>query len=91
MNPDLSDSEFIDRIEPMDPATPGFGGSEAGDMPTPGGDLGGGEDDGDDGEDDESEELRIVENSLMQEDEDEPDLSLVSFHSHLVICCTCRS
>lgn len=38
----------------------------------------------DEGEDDESEELRIVENSLIQEDEDEPDLSLVSFHSYLV-------
>lgn len=35
----------------MDPATPGFGGSEAGDMPTPGGDLGMGDDDGEEDDD----------------------------------------
>ncbi|KAI0819120.1 TAFII55 protein conserved region-domain-containing protein [Irpex lacteus] len=51
VNPDLSDSEFIDRPDTVEPTTPGFGGSEAGDMPTPGADLG--ERDGDMDEDDE--------------------------------------
>ncbi|KAF7965266.1 hypothetical protein HWV62_27805 [Athelia sp. TMB] len=46
VNPDLSDSEFLERDEPFDAPTP-FVGSDAGDAPTPGG-LG---DDGDDGED----------------------------------------
>lgn len=55
VNPDLSDSEFIDRAEALGAATPGFGGSEAGDMPTPGGDLGERDDD-DDGADEDAEE-----------------------------------
>lgn len=39
VNPDLSDSEFIERDEPLDAPTP-FLGSDMGDAPTPGGDLG---------------------------------------------------
>lgn len=52
VNPDLSDSEFIDRQDAHDALTPGFGGSEAGDMPTPGGDLGERDEEGDDAEED---------------------------------------
>ena len=40
VNPDLSDSEYMDRQDAMDAPTPGFGGSEAGDVATPGADLG---------------------------------------------------
>lgn len=47
VNPDLSDSEFLERDEPLDAPTP-FIGSDAGDAPTPGGDLG--DPDGEDGE-----------------------------------------
>jgi transcription initiation factor TFIID subunit 7 len=39
VNPDLSDSEFIEPDEPVDAPTP-FLGSEGGDAPTPSGDLG---------------------------------------------------
>ncbi|KAI0086172.1 TAFII55 protein conserved region-domain-containing protein [Irpex rosettiformis] len=55
VNPDLSDSEFIDRPDVFDAPTPGFGGSELGDMPTPGGDLGERDEDVDEG-DEEGEE-----------------------------------
>ncbi|KAI0928684.1 hypothetical protein AcW1_005862 [Taiwanofungus camphoratus] len=56
VNPDLSDSEFVDR-EPLDAATPGFLGSDVGDAPTPGPDHGGGEeeDEGEDGNEGEGE------------------------------------
>lgn len=47
VNPDLSDSEFIEREEPIDAPTP-FNESETGDAPTPGPD--GGDGDGDEGE-----------------------------------------
>ena len=49
VNPDLSDSEFIEREETMEPTTPGFLGSDAGDEMTP---MGGQDDDdeGDEGE-----------------------------------------
>ncbi|KAF8892460.1 TAFII55 protein conserved region-domain-containing protein [Infundibulicybe gibba] len=50
VNPDLSDSEFIERDEPLDAPTPAV--SDFGDPTTPGGDLGDGEDDGD-GDDEE--------------------------------------
>lgn len=41
VNPDLSDSEFIERDDdPLDAAASGLLGSEAGDAPTPGADLG---------------------------------------------------
>lgn len=63
VNPDLSDSEFQDREETMDPMTPGFGGSEAGDMPTPGGDHGEG-----DGERDERDEEGEEEEGDIDED-----------------------
>ena len=52
VNPDLSDSEFIDRPDALDAATPGFGGSEMGDMPTLGGDLGDRDEDGEEGDED---------------------------------------
>lgn len=50
VNPDLSDSEFIDREDPVDAPTPGFGESEVGDAPTPGP---GAEHEGDEGEEEE--------------------------------------
>ncbi|EIW85105.1 hypothetical protein CONPUDRAFT_87599 [Coniophora puteana RWD-64-598 SS2] len=49
VNPDLSDSEFIDRDERA--GDPGIAGSDAGDAPTPGPDAGDG--DADEGEEDE--------------------------------------
>ncbi|KAG9318847.1 hypothetical protein JVU11DRAFT_951 [Chiua virens] len=39
VNPDLSDSEFIEREEPLEAPTPGPQGSEAGDIATPGADA----------------------------------------------------
>ncbi len=42
VNPDLSDSEFVEREEPIDAPTPGMAESDIGDAPTPGA---GGEDD----------------------------------------------
>lgn len=39
VNPDLSDSEFIEREEPLEAPTPGPQGSEAGDVATPGPDA----------------------------------------------------
>ncbi|PSR75389.1 hypothetical protein PHLCEN_2v9147 [Hermanssonia centrifuga] len=36
VNPDLSDSEFLDQEVTNDPQTPGYANSEVGDMPTPG-------------------------------------------------------
>jgi transcription initiation factor TFIID subunit 7 len=53
VNPDLSDSEFIERDDPSDMPTPAIG-SDMGDAPTPSGDFG--EGDGDDEEDEEDEE-----------------------------------
>ena len=52
VNPDLSDSEYIEKENPMDPTTPGFAGSDAGDAPTPGPDHGDADEgaDGDEGE-----------------------------------------
>jgi len=38
VNPDLSDSEFVERDEPVDAPTPGMAESDIGDAPTPGGD-----------------------------------------------------
>jgi transcription initiation factor TFIID subunit 7 len=76
VNPDLSDSEFINQDATMDPATSGFGGSEAGDMPTPGGDLGDGDgereegDEGEEGEGDIDEDL-AAELDLALGDEEE--------------------
>lgn len=54
VNPDLSDSEFIQDDEPIDAPTP-FIGSEMGDAPTPGADRGEG-DEGDEEGDEEGEE-----------------------------------
>lgn len=52
VNPDLSDSEYIEKENPMDPTMPGFVGSDAGDAPTPGPDHGDADEgaDGDEGE-----------------------------------------
>lgn len=52
VNPDLSDSEFIEHEQPIDAPTPGFGESEIGDAPTPGP---GAEGDGDEGDEEEGE------------------------------------
>ncbi|KAI0079872.1 hypothetical protein K474DRAFT_1689533 [Panus rudis PR-1116 ss-1] len=63
VNPDLSDSEFLEREEPLDVPTPGFGESEMGEAMTPGADVGGEEgeeehdEEGDEGEGDFDEEL----------------------------------
>lgn len=52
----------------MDPTTPGgFGGSEAGDMPTPGGDLGDGDAERDGGADDDAEEEGDIDEDLAAE------------------------
>ncbi|KAI6045714.1 TAFII55 protein conserved region-domain-containing protein [Pisolithus marmoratus] len=45
VNPDLSDSEFIERDEALDALTPGILESEVGDAPTPGADVGDGDGD----------------------------------------------
>lgn len=52
VNPDLSDSEYLEKENPAEPTTPGFIGSDAGDAPTPGHDHGDADDgaDGDEGE-----------------------------------------
>lgn len=52
VNPDLSDSEYVDKEGPLDAPTP-FIGSDIGDAPTPGPDHGDGEaeDEGEDGHD----------------------------------------
>ncbi|PCH38173.1 hypothetical protein WOLCODRAFT_66898 [Wolfiporia cocos MD-104 SS10] len=52
VNPDLSDSEFMEKDEHLDPNTPGFLGSDAGDTPTPGPDMGEGDEEGEGHEDD---------------------------------------
>ena len=51
VNPDLSDSEFIERDEPLDAPTPAI--SDLGEAQTPGDDLGDMEDEGDGDEEDE--------------------------------------
>lgn len=53
VNPDLSDSEFIERDEPLDAPTPAI--SDMGDAFTPGADHGDGDDEGE-GDEDEDEE-----------------------------------
>lgn len=68
VNPDLSDSEYIDREDTMDPTTPGgFGGSEAGDMPTPGADHGDGDGERDEGAEDDAEEEGDIDEDLAAE------------------------
>ncbi|TDL21566.1 hypothetical protein BD410DRAFT_724172 [Rickenella mellea] len=72
VNPDLSDSEFIEREE-ADAPTPGPG-SDAGDAPTPGAGGGGDDDDDEEGEGDIDEELAAeLEFALGDEDGDEED------------------
>jgi transcription initiation factor TFIID subunit 7 len=75
VNPDLSDSEFIERDELMDAPTPGVIGSEAGDAPTPGPDFGGDEGEAEEAEEDEGEgdidEDLAAELDLALGDEDE--------------------
>jgi len=75
VNPDLSDSEFIERDEPVDAPTP-FVGSDAGDAPTPSGDLGdpegeeGSENSGSEGEGDIDEELAAELDLALGDDDD---------------------
>ncbi|GJE90713.1 Transcription initiation factor TFIID subunit 7 [Phanerochaete sordida] len=79
VNPDLSDSEYIDREPVNEPETPGFGGSEAGDAPTPGADFGegdheGAEDEGDEAEGEIDEDLAAeLDMALGNEDDEEGD------------------
>lgn len=73
VNPDLSDSEFVEREEPLDAPTPAV--SDMGDALTPGADLGE-EDDGEDGEDEEGdgeidEELAAELDLALGDEEDE--------------------
>jgi transcription initiation factor TFIID subunit 7 len=70
VNPDLSDSEFIERDEGLDAPTPGFLGSDAGDAPTPGGELGEGD------EEEEEEEEEEAEGDIDEELAAELDLAL---------------
>ncbi|KAI0321660.1 TAFII55 protein conserved region-domain-containing protein [Amylostereum chailletii] len=69
VNPDLSDSEFLEREEPLDAPTPG-GFSELGDAPTTGGGLGMGD------EGDRSDEEPEVEGDIDEELAAELDLAL---------------
>jgi transcription initiation factor TFIID subunit 7 len=75
VNPDLSDSEFIERDDPLDAPTPALD-SDAGDAPTPYGDLG---EDGDDDEDEDEAEGDIDEdlaaelNMALEEEGEERD------------------
>jgi transcription initiation factor TFIID subunit 7 len=67
VNPDLSDSEFIER-DVLDASTPAMG-SDVGDAPTPGGDVG-------DGDDDEGDDDDEVEGDIDEELAAELDLAL---------------
>jgi transcription initiation factor TFIID subunit 7 len=73
VNPDLSDSEFIEREEPLDAPTPAI--SDLGDAATPREDLGEGEDEEEEGDEemegDIDEEL-AAELDLALGDEEEP-------------------
>jgi transcription initiation factor TFIID subunit 7 len=75
VNPDLSDSEFIER-DALDASTPAMG-SDLGDAPTPGGDVGDGDDDeGDDddeAEGDIDEELAAELDLALGDEEEEGD------------------
>lgn len=80
VNPDLSDSEFIERDEAVDALTPGILESEVGDAPTPGADVGDGDGDEAEGEGDFDAELAAEldlalgdEEGGDEEDEDEED------------------
>ena len=78
VNPDLSDSEFIDREETMEAATPGYLGSEMGDVATPDGhheeDEGDEEgDEGDEGEGDIDEELAAELDLALGDEEGDGD------------------
>ncbi|EGN93258.1 hypothetical protein SERLA73DRAFT_64411 [Serpula lacrymans var. lacrymans S7.3] len=76
VNPDLSDSEFVERDEPMDIPTPGILGSEVGDAPTPGpdnADDGADEGDEEEGEGDIDEELAAELDLALGDEEDEDD------------------
>lgn len=85
VNPDLSDSEFIEREEPLDAPTPAI--SDLGDAATPGGDMGEGDEDEEEGDEEEMEgdideelaaELDLAlgdEEGGGEDDEDEEDES----------------
>ena len=65
VNPDLSDSEFIEREEPLEAPTPGHLGSEAGDIATPGPDVA--DDDGEEGDGDGAEQEGDIDEELAAE------------------------
>ncbi|KAF8557307.1 hypothetical protein OG21DRAFT_1407285 [Imleria badia] len=80
VNPDLSDSEFLEREEPLEAPTPGHQGSEAGDIATPGADAA--DEDADEGDGAEPEgdideelaaELDLALGDEEEGDEDEDD------------------
>ena len=64
----MSDSEFLEREEPIDAPTPGFAESEGGDAPTPGRDGGDG-DEGEEAEGDIDEELAAELDLALGDDE----------------------
>jgi transcription initiation factor TFIID subunit 7 len=76
VNPDLSDSEFIERDEPLDAPTPALG-SDMGDALTPGADLAYGDADEDEDEDevegDIDEDLAAELNLALEEEGEEGD------------------
>jgi hypothetical protein len=75
VNPDLSDSEFIEQNEPIDAPTPALG-SDLGDASTPMADFGDGEeedDDDDEGEGDIDEDLAAELDLALEEGDEEDD------------------
>jgi transcription initiation factor TFIID subunit 7 len=75
VNPDLSDSEFIEREDPIDAPTPAIG-SDVGDAATPGGNIGGSSDDdesSDEGEGDIDEDLAAELDQALEEGDDEEE------------------
>lgn len=71
MNPDLSDSEFLERDEPLDAPTPAV--SDMGESHTPGYDMG---DEGDEGDEDEDEGDEGEDGDIDEELAAELDLAL---------------
>ncbi|KAH0827033.1 TAFII55 protein conserved region-domain-containing protein [Lanmaoa asiatica] len=65
VNPDLSDSEFIEREEPLEAPTPGPQGSEAGDVATPG--LDAADEDAEEGEGEDAEPEGDIDEELAAE------------------------
>jgi transcription initiation factor TFIID subunit 7 len=73
VNPDLSDSEFIERDDSFANAATPLAGSDAGDAPTPGADIGDPDDDDEDEADGEIDEELAAELDLALGDDDEEE------------------